>query len=497
VPELAGAEIPAPAGEPRGGSPAAENLIDGVWGPAASGATFERRNPANPDEVLGPFPDSGPRDVEDAAVAAEAASADWARRPAAERAPILLTGAALAQERAEAIAHVITRETGKPLREARGEAARVATTLRYFAADPALPLGEIYAQSLTDGHVSTRRRPLGVVGLITPWNFPVAIPAWKAAPALVAGNAVVLKPSEDAPMSAMHFARCLTDAGLPPGVLNVVIGRGPAPGAALVERPEVRAVSFTGSTAVGRAVRDAATVRGKPVQLEMGGQNPLVVMADADLDRAVGAAYAGAFMAAGQKCTATRRIFVQDAIYDDFRERLLARMRDASVGDPTDPGTEIGPLINERQYHTVLAAIEPARTEGGRQLAGGEIGGRPGWFVAPTLFEGVDDRAPLAQEETFGSVTTLFRFTTLDDAIARANVVEHGLSAASFTSSLAAARRFADEAQAGVIHINSATTGAEVYVPFGGVKASGWGPHEQGRAALEFYTQSVTVYEDA
>jgi alpha-ketoglutaric semialdehyde dehydrogenase len=303
-------------------------------------------------------------------LAAQAACAGWASRPGSERAAILEAAAKLAHERAEGIAHVITLETGKPLREARGEAARVATTLRFFAGDAALPHGELYAQSATGGQVYTRRRPRGVVGLITPWNFPVAIPAWKAAPALVAGNPVVLKPSEDAPMRAVHFARCLTDAGLPPGVLNVVIGQGPTPGATLVERPEVRPVSFTGSTAVGRAVRESATAHGRPVQLEMGGHNPLVAMADADLDRAVAAAYAGAFMAAGQKCTATRR-------------------------------------------------------------------------------------------------------------------------------SLATARRFTDEAQAGVIHINSSTTGAEVYVPFGGIKASGWGPHEQGRAALEFYTESVTVYEDA
>ena len=276
-----------------------------------------------------------------------------------------------------------------------------------------------------------------------------------------------------------------------------MIGRGRAPGAVLVERPGVRAVSFTGSTAVGRAVRESATAHGKPVQLEMGGHNPLVAMADADLDRAVAAAYAGAFMAAGQKCTATRRIFVQDEIYGEFRERLLARMRAAVVGDPADPRTEVGPLINERQYHAVLAAIERERDDGGRLLTGGDPPDRPGWFVAPTLFEDVGDDAPLARQETFGPVTTLFRFATLDEALARANAVEYGLSAAIFTSSLAAARRFTDEAQAGVIHVNSPTTGAEVYVPFGGIKASGWGPHEQGRTALDFYTESVTIYEDA
>jgi acyl-CoA reductase-like NAD-dependent aldehyde dehydrogenase len=474
----------------------ARNLIDGSWVPAATNNTYERHDPTRPTELIGHFPDSGPPDVEAAARAADAAFEGWAQRPGAERAAILDAAAWLARQRAEDIARAITHETGKPLREARAEATRVATTLRYFAADAWLPRGQLYEQSATTGHVYTRRRPLGVVALVTPWNFPVAIPAWKAAPALAAGNTVVLKPSEDAPISATHFAECLTDAGLPPGVLNVVIGPGPAAGAALVARPEVRAVSFTGSAAVGRRVRDDATAHGKRAQLEMGGHNPLIAMADADLDRAVAAAYAGAFMAAGQKCTATRRIFVEERIYDEFRERLLARLGQAVIGDPTDPRTEVGPLINKRQYDAVLHAIEQARCDGARLLAGGDCHDREGYFVAPTLFEDVDDQAALAREETFGPVASLFRFATLDEALARANAVEYGLSAAIFTSSLETAQRFVDEAQAGVIHVNSTTTGAEVHVPFGGIKASGWGPHEQGRAAMEFYTECVTVYQD-
>jgi alpha-ketoglutaric semialdehyde dehydrogenase len=473
----------------------ASNLIDGSWIGAASGGTYDRRNPAAPTQLIGPIPDSGPPDVEAAARAAHAAFTGWAQRPGAERAAILDAAARLAHQRAEELARAIGRETGKPLREARAEATRVATTLRYFAADAWLPRGELYAQSATTGQVYTLRRPLGVVGLITPWNFPVAIPAWKAAPALAAGNTVVLKPSEEAPLSAIHLARCLTDAGLPPGVLNVVIGRGPSAGAALVAQPEVRAVSFTGSVAVGRRVRDEATARGKRAQLEMGGHNPLIVMSDADLDRAAAAAYAGAFLAAGQKCTATRRIFLQEPIYDEFRERLLARMRQAVIGDPSDPRTEIGPLVNERQYNAVLRAIEQARREGAVLLAGSDSD-RRGYFVAPTLFEDLDDQAALARHETFGPVASLFRFTTLDEALARANAVEYGLSAAIFTTSLQTAQRFVNAAQAGVIHVNSTTTGADVHVPFGGIKASGWGPHEQGRAAIEFFTELATIYQD-
>jgi alpha-ketoglutaric semialdehyde dehydrogenase len=280
-------------------------------------------------------------------------------------------------------------------------------------------------------------------------------------------------------------------------VLNVVIGRGAEAGAELVTRAEVRAISFTGSVAVGRRVREAATAAGKRVQLELGGQNPLVVMADADLGRAVEAAYAGAFVAAGQKCTATRRIFVQQDVYDEFRERLLERMSRAVVGDPTDPRTELGPLVNRHQFDSVLEAIQDGRGQGGKLLAGGEHGGDDGYFVAPTLFEDVGATADLARREVFGPVASLFRFATLDEALARANDVEYGLSAAIFTSALATAQRFVGVVQAGVIHVNSTTTGAEVYVPFGGIKASGWGPHEQGRAAVEFYTDVATVYLDA
>jgi aldehyde dehydrogenase (NAD+) len=474
-----------------------DNLIAGEWVPAISGRTYERRNPAAPAELVGHFPDSGRADVAEAAGAARSAFATWSARRGAERAAVLAAAAGLAHERADEIARDMTRETGKPLREARAEAARVATTLRYCAADAWFPCGEMYGQSLTAGQVHTLRRPVGVVGLITPWNFPVAIPAWKLAPALVAGNTVVLKPSEEAPVSAIHLARCLMDAGLPAGVLNVVIGRGTEAGAELVTRPEVRAVSFTGSVQVGRRVREAATAADKRAQLELGGQNPLVVMADADLPRAVEAAYCGAFLAAGQKCTATRRIFVQQDIYDQFRERLLERMSRALVGDPTDLRTEVGPLVNRRQYDAVLEAIEDGRRQGGELLAGGEHRGDDGYFVSPTLFENVDDAAELAREEVFGPVASLSRFATLDEALARANNVEYGLSAAIFTSALATAQRFVGAVQSGVIHVNSPTTGAEVHVPFGGVKASGWGPHEQGRAAIEFYTDVATVYLDA
>jgi aldehyde dehydrogenase (NAD+) len=283
---------------------------------------------------------------------------------------------------------------------------------------------------------------------------------------------------------------------VPHGVFNVVIGRGSEVGTPLVEHPHVRAISFTGSVSVGVQVRERATTLGKRVQLELGGHNPLIVMADADLERAAEAAYAGAFWSAGQKCTATRRILVEDAIYDDFRSRLLARVEKGVVGDPTDAQTEVGPIVNQSQLEEVLAGIERGRADGGTLLAGGERIDDDAYLVAPTLFEGLADDAFLSCQEVFGPVTTLYRFTTLDEALQRANAVEYGLSASIFTSNLASARRFTQEIEAGIVRINGQTAGADVHVPFGGVKSSGFGPHEQGRAALEFYTEVVTVYED-
>jgi acyl-CoA reductase-like NAD-dependent aldehyde dehydrogenase len=477
--------------------PALANYIAGRWGPSRSGRTYEKRNPAHPSEVIGELPASGAEDVEAAVEAAAAAFPDWSRRPAAQRAAFLTRAADVIDGRVEEIARDMTREMGKPLREARLESARAAAIFRYHAGEAWRPKGELYEQSASGQALFTVRRPLGVVALITPWNFPAAIPAWKAAPALVYGNTVVLKLAQDAPLTGLHLAAALDEAGLPAGVLNVVIGRGSEVGTPLVRHPQVTAISFTGSVAVGHEVRDEATRLGKRVQLELGGHNPLVVMADSDLGKAVEAAYAGAFWSAGQKCTATRRIYVQEPVYDEFRRLLLERIDRGRVGDPSDPETEVGPIVNEKQLAEILAAVEQGKREGGKVLAGGERLDDEGYLMAPTLFEGVPDDAMLSCEEVFGPVTSLYRFATLDEALARANAVRFGLSASIFTGSLEATRRFVDEAEAGILHVNQQTAGADVHVPFGGVKASGYGPHEQGRAALEFYTEVVTVYQDA
>ncbi len=476
--------------------PAFANFVGGEWRPSLSGQTYEKRNPMHPSETIGEFPASGEADVEAAVSAAAAAFPDWAATPAAQRAAVLTRAAEALERRVEQIAQDMTAEMGKPLRESRGEAARGAAILRFFAGESWRPKGELYEQT-GGGVVYTVRRPLGVVGLITPWNFPAAIPLWKASPAVVFGNTVVLKLAQDAPLTGLHLAACFEEAGLPAGVLNVVVGRGSEVGTPLVRHPQVRAISFTGSVAVGRQVRDEATVLGKRVQLELGGHNPLIVMADADLDRSVEAAFAGAFWSAGQKCTATRRIYVQEPVYEEFRSRLVERIEGGAVGDPADPQTEVGPIVNEKQLGDVLAGIERGKAEGGTILAGGVRLDDEAYLLGPTLFEGVADDAYLSCEEVFGPVTSLYRFADLDEALRRANAVEFGLSASIFTSDLGAVQRFVNELEAGILHVNSQTAGAEVHVPFGGIKGSGFGPHEQGRSALEFYTEVVTVYQDA
>ena len=475
----------------------ARNYIGGEWRESASGETYEKRNPWRPSRVAGVYPASDAEDARTAISAAREAFPAWAALPAPARAGFFTKAAAAIETRAEQIAQDMTAEMGKPLREARMETLRAAVILRYAAGEAFRPIGEMYEPSVASQRLYTLRRPLGVVGLITPWNFPIAIPVWKLAPALIYGNTLVLKLGYEAPRTGLHVAECFAEAGLPPGVLNVLTGAGSKVGAEIVSNPGVRAISFTGSVDVGRAVRAEATARDCRVQLELGGHNPLIVAADAELDRAVEAAYAGAFWSAGQKCTATRRILVQDEVYDEFREKLLARVAAGKVGDPSDPDTEVGPVVNQGALDDILGAVERAQAQGGSMLAGGERADDAGYLIAPTVFEGLADDAELSCEEVFGPVTSLYRYSTLDEAIERANAVRFGLSASIFTRDLHAVQRFTSEIGAGIIHVNSQTAGADVHVPFGGIKGSGWGPHEQGRAAIEFYTELVTVYQDA
>ena len=475
----------------------ARNYVGGEWHESANGETYEKHNPWRPSQVTGAYPASDAADARAAVEAAREAFPGWAALPAPARAAFFTKAAAAIETRAEQIAQDMTAEMGKPLRESRMEALRAAVILRYAAGEAFRPAGEMYEPSVPNQRLYTLRRPIGVVGLITPWNFPIAIPVWKLAPALIYGNTVVLKLGYEAPRTGLHVAECFAEAGLPPGVLNVLTGAGSKVGAEIVSNPGVRAISFTGSVPVGRSVRDEATARDCRVQLELGGHNPLIVAADAELDRAVEATYAGAFWSAGQKCTATRRILVQEDVYDSFREKLLARVAAGKVGDPGDPETEVGPVVNEGALEEILDAIERARGDGGTVLSGGERADGDAYLIAPTVFEGLADDAELSCEEVFGPVTSLYRYSTLGEAIERANAVRFGLSASIFTRDLHAVQRFTSRIGAGIIHVNSQTAGADVHVPFGGIKGSGWGPHEQGRAAIEFYTELVTVYQDA
>ncbi|HEY6961018.1 MAG TPA: aldehyde dehydrogenase family protein [Gaiellaceae bacterium] len=473
-------------------------FVGGRWLPATDGDTYRKTCPWRPDEQTGTYAAASARDVASAVEAARDSFRGWARLPLAERAAYLRAAAREIEASADEIAQDMTREMGKPIREARGETARAAQILHFFAGEAHRATGERFQQAANGSEVSTARRALGVVGLIAPWNFPIAIPVWKLAPALVYGNTVVLKLAYESPATGLHVAKAFERAGLPPGVLNVLTGRGSSAGAALVQAPEVRAISFTGSVQTGHGVRDDAVRGGKRVQLELGGHNPLIVMDDADLARAVEAAYAGAFWSAGQKCTATRRIYVHRAVYSTFRTALRERIARGVVGDPFDPATEVGPLVNESQFDEVLEAIERGRAEGGTVVAGGgRVEAVPGYLVAPTVFESVADDAFLSCEEVFGPVTSLYSFEDFDDALDRANRVPFGLSAGIFTGSLRWATRFREECDAGLLHVNSQTAGADVHVPFGGIKGSAFGPHEQGRAAIEFYTDQITVYVDA
>src|SRR5918996_3706413 len=332
----------------------AGNFVGGEWRPGESGETYEKRNPWRPAEVVGEYPASTGEDARAAVEAAAAAFPEWSRTPGPARAAVFFKAAEALEARTERIAQDMTAEMGKPLREARMEAARAAAIVRFFGGEAYRAIGEVFEASVADQRLYTLRRPLGVVGLITPWNFPAAIPAWKAAPGLIYGNAVVMKLGYEAPRTGLHLAEAFAEAGLPAGGFNVLTGSGSKAGAALVADERVRAISFTGSVEVGHGVREEAIRRGARVQLELGGHNPLIVMADAELDRAAEAAYAGAFWSAGQKCTATRRIFVQDEAYDGFREAFLARIARGAVSDPADPVTEVGPIVNETQMSGVL-----------------------------------------------------------------------------------------------------------------------------------------------
>jgi acyl-CoA reductase-like NAD-dependent aldehyde dehydrogenase len=474
--------------------PTLQSSVGGRW--RGSGRLTADINPANPAETVAEV------DVADAGIAAEAVLAagaafrDWSARPAPARGEVLRRAADILSARADGIARDFSREEGKPLAESTGEVGRAVAVLRYFAGQTLEPDGETYPSQSPTTFLFARREPVGVVSIITPWNFPIAIPTWKIAPALAYGNTVAWKPAEIVPHTAVHLATALMEAGLPDGVLNLVLGRGSEVGDVLVGHPEVRAVSFTGSNAVGRAIQAGAAARGTKVQLELGGKNPALVMRDADLAHAAEQVARGAFLSTGQKCTATSRVMVEVPVIDEFRERLVAIAESWKVGDPLDPSTKLGPLASEFQFETVTGYLEAGARDGARAVAGGgaarDEGG--GFFVQPTVFTGAAPDSRIATEEIFGPVVTLLPVSGYEEGVRMANDTVYGLTASIFTSDLGQAMRFLHDSHAGVVKINQETAGVELQAPFGGVKESSSGSREQGKTAREFFTEWKTVY---
>jgi acyl-CoA reductase-like NAD-dependent aldehyde dehydrogenase len=450
--------------------------------------TITSRNPHDPADVLGEWQPAGEAGVAAAVDRAAAAAPGWAGTPAPARSAALTAAAGALESRAAEVTELVIREVGKPRSEAAGEVARGIAILRYYAQAALLPDGDTLPAASPGALLMARRRPVGVVGLVTPWNFPVAIPLWKAAPSLAFGNATVLKPSEESSAVALLLAEILAPR-LPSGVFQVVPGAGET-GRALTGHPGVAAVSFTGSVPAGRDVVARAAGRGARVQAEMGGQNASVVLADADFDRAATAIAYAAMGYAGQKCTATSRIIVEDAAYGKFRDQLVAAIAGLGVLDPAQDGTLVGPVISAAARDSALAAVGAS---GGTVLAGGTALDAPGFYLAPTLVELESPAGPLATEEVFAPVAALLRADSAEAAVAIANGVRYGLVTSLFTQDLGRALRLSDQFDAGMVRVNAPTSGVDFHAPFGGAKQSSYGPREQGLAARDFYTETRTV----
>jgi len=469
------------------------NLIGGAWTEGA-GLNVDR-NPSDLADVVGEYAQADARQAQAAIAAAQAAFAKWAHSSVQERADILDRAGSAILARREELGKLLAREEGKTLAEAIGEAGRAGYIFKFFAGEALRIQGEKIASTRPGIDVEVTREPLGVVGVITPWNFPIAIPAWKVAPALAYGNCVVLKPADLVPGCSWALAEILEQAGVPEGVFNLVMGRGSVVGQAIVDSPDVAGISFTGSVATGRALAARALESGKKIQLEMGGKNPMVVLDDAELGVAVGVCVNGAFFSTGQRCTASSRLIVTQAIHDRFVAAMQERMGQLKVDHALKAGTDIGPVVDRSQLEQDLAYIELARTEGAT-VAGGAILKREteGYFLAPALFTATDNRMRINREEIFGPVASVIRVKDYDEALAVANDTSFGLSAGICTTSLKHAAHFKRNSQAGMVMVNLPTAGVDYHVPFGGRKGSSYGPREQGRYAAEFYTTVKTAY---
>jgi alpha-ketoglutaric semialdehyde dehydrogenase len=475
------------------------NYVNGRWVPSSSGRTFENRNPADTSDLIGVFQQSDAADVDAAIAAAARAYEQWRLVPAPLRAEILFRAAQIIVDRKETFARDMTREMGKVLKETRGDVQEAIDMTYYIAGEGRRMFGQTVPSELRNKFAMSVRQPLGVCSIITPWNFPMAIPSWKIIPALVCGNTVVFKPSSNTPLSALNFVNVLIDAGLPPGVVNMVTGDADV-GTAMTTDERVRVVSFTGSTTVGRLVNQASAPTFKKVHLEMGGKNVVMIMDDANLELAVDGCLWGGFGTTGQRCTAASRVVVHDKVYAKFVEAFVARAKALVVGDGLDPRTDVGPSNSEAQLRTVMKYVQIGKDEGATLATGGhrlEAGAyAKGFFHEPTVFVDVDPAMRIAREEIFGPVVSVMRCSSLEAAVAIANDVEYGLSASIYTQDINRAFQAMRDLYTGIFYVNAPTIGAEVHLPFGGTKNTGNGHREAGVAALEVFSEWKSVYVD-
>ncbi|MDH3443734.1 MAG: aldehyde dehydrogenase family protein [Deltaproteobacteria bacterium] len=477
-----------------------KNCIDGKWLAARSGKSFENRNPANRNELIGLFPLSGEPDVDEAVAAAKKSFSSWRLVPAPKRGELLYRAGELLKKYKQELAVVETREMGKILKETRGDVQEGIDTAFYVAGEGRRLFGETTPSELPDKFAMSMRTPIGVCALITPWNFPLAIPSWKLFPALLCGNTVVLKPAEDTPHTAVRFVEILEEAGVPPGVVNLLHGRGEEVGAALVRHPDVKLVSFTGSAAVGREIASVCGQQLKRVSLELGGKNAQIVMEDADLDLALDGALWGAFGTTGQRCTATSRLILHRDIKEKLTARLVARAEKIKIGDGLNENVEMGPLINQAAREKVERYIKIGKDEGARLLTGGTVydlgESKEGWFFQPTIFDQVTPKMRIAREEIFGPVLSIFEVTSFEEAVEVINGTPYGLSSAIYTADVARAFRAMRDIEAGITYVNGPTIGAEVHLPFGGVKDTGNGHREAGTTVYDIFSEWKSVYVD-
>ena len=477
-----------------------KNFINGEWVESRSGKAYENRNPANNDELIGMFVSSTSEDVDAAVDAAKEAYKTWRLVPAPKRAEILFRAAQLLVERKEDFSKDMTREMGKVLAETRGDVQEAIDMTYYMAGEGRRLFGQTTPSELPNKFAMSVRQSIGVCGMITPWNFPMAIPSWKMMPALISGNTVVLKPAEDTPLSSYHLVQVLTEAGVPRGVVNLVSGDGPNAGAPLSQHKEVPVVSFTGSTAVGRIIAQACAPDFKHCSLEMGGKNIIIVMEDANLDLAVDGAVWGGFGTTGQRCTAASRVAVHKDVYKEFVDRFVDRVKSLKVGDGLDASTDMGPCINEQQLKTVMSYVEIGKNESAKLLTGGnrlDSGAyAKGWFHAPTVFGNCAPTMRIAQEEIFGPVVAVIPIESLEQAVDVSNGVPYGLSASIYTRNVNRAFQATRDLYTGIVYVNAPTIGAETHLPFGGTKKTGNGHREAAIAAIDFFTEWKTIYID-